>query len=140
MYKNQNLPRMVCPVNDLEWHFRKRKRKNEEEEEQMALVEWLLYKKIPYFAVPNGGSRNKIEAAKLKKMGVSAGVPDLCIPVPNKYHHGLYIEMKRRDGGITTEEQQKWIDLLTDNGYCAVVCKGWCEAEVLIERYMQYRK
>ena len=34
------------------------------------------------YHVPNGGSRNKAEASKLKRMGVRAGVPDLVLPVP----------------------------------------------------------
>jgi hypothetical protein len=31
------------------------------------------------FAVPNGGSRNVIEAAKMKGTGTLAGMPDLCV-------------------------------------------------------------
>ena len=43
---------------------------------------------------PNGGSRNKAEAVKLKQMGVKVGIPDLCLPVPMGMYNGLYIEMK----------------------------------------------
>lgn len=46
------------------------------------------------FHIPNGGSRNIIEATKLKKMGVKAGVPDLQLIVPNGEVHGLWIELK----------------------------------------------
>jgi hypothetical protein len=34
---------------------------------------------IQFFAVPNGGKRNLWEAARLKKQGVRAGVPDIFI-------------------------------------------------------------
>jgi hypothetical protein len=35
--------------------------------------------RIRYFAVPNGGSRQRLEGARLKAGGVMAGVPDLLI-------------------------------------------------------------
>lgn len=56
-----------------------------EAEEQIALFEWarLQTGRFPELAllyhVPNGGSRNKIEAARLRAQGVKSGVPDLCL-------------------------------------------------------------
>lgn len=44
-----------------------------EHSEQCAFVEWLRWNHIPHYAIPNGGSRNRIEAARLKAEGVSAG-------------------------------------------------------------------
>lgn len=44
--------------------------------------------------IPNGGSRNVIEAINLKKQGVLAGVADLQLAIPNKQYHSLFIEMK----------------------------------------------
>jgi hypothetical protein len=41
---------------------------------------------VVWFHVPNGGSRHKIEAAKLKGMGTLAGVPDLIIIVDGAVH------------------------------------------------------
>ena len=46
------------------------------------------------FHIPNGGSRNKLEASNLKKQGVKAGVPDLFLPVGRGSYHGLFIELK----------------------------------------------
>ncbi len=55
-----------------------------EDQEQMTLMSWAH--RVKYgsgrlsdylFHIPNGGSRNIIEAAKFKKLGVKAGVPDL---------------------------------------------------------------
>ena len=74
-----------------------------EDEEQMAVMEWaqLQMGRWPelewLYHIPNGGKRGKIEAARFKAMGVKAGVPDLCLPVPMGRYHGLYIEMKRRE-------------------------------------------
>ncbi len=57
------------------------KRGNLEMKLQIAVSSYLDYAlpNILYFAVPNGGSRNLIEAALLKKAGVKAGVADLLL-------------------------------------------------------------
>jgi len=107
-----------------------------EAKEQENLVYYLRLKKIPFFAIPNGGSRNKIEAANLKRQGVVAGVPDMMIPVPNKNYAGLFIEMKRKKGGVVSKYQKEWISRLNSLGYKAVVCKGFEEAKKVIEEYM----
>ena len=92
------------------------------------------------FHIPNGGSRNKIEAAKLKAQGVKPGVPDICLPVPNDEYHGLYIELKRRDGGHVSENQKAWLSALKACGYKAEICKGADEAVSMIEDYLNIRK
>ena len=86
--------------------------------------------------IPNGGSRNRIEAARLKAQGVKSGVPDIFLPVARNGRHGLYIELKRRAGGKVSPEQEKMIRNLNQQGYMAVVCKGWNAAADVIEKYM----
>ena len=55
--------------------------------EQAKLFKWVEFtahyrpELLLLFHVPNGGSRNKAEAANLKRQGVRPGVPDLCFPV-----------------------------------------------------------
>lgn len=113
--------------------------KKYESDEQIAVVTYCEYRKIPVFHIPNGGSRNKIEAANLKKQGVRAGVPDLCIPVSRKGYHGLFIEMKA-GRNKATETQKQWIELLNKNGYLATVCNGAGEAINTIENYFSNEK
>lgn len=54
--------------------------KQYEADEQKKLFRWADFMKTEYpeldmmFHIPNGGSRNKLEAANLKKQGVRAGV------------------------------------------------------------------
>ena len=79
-----------------------------ERDEQIAVVQFLRVKKIPFYAVPNGGSRHMIEAARMKQEGVSSGVPDLVIFLPTK---SLYIEMKRKKGR----------DLNMEDRYCEYI-------------------
>lgn len=107
-----------------------------EKEEQAAFVHWLQLAKIVFYAIPNGEKRDLITAVQLKRQGVKAGVPDLCIPLARKGHHGLYIELKRVSGGVVSAEQEKWIDLLTKNGYKALVCLGWIQAKEAVEDYL----
>lgn len=92
--------------------------------------------------IPNGGKRNEKEAAHLKRQGVKAGVPDLCLPVARGNYHGLYIELKI-DGNKPTEKQREFIDELNKQNYKAVVCYGWETAQQTIENYLsegRYKK
>ena len=41
--------------------------------------------------IPNGGSRDVVEAAHMKRQGVKSGVPDLHLPVPRGGYASLYI-------------------------------------------------
>lgn len=53
---------------------------------QIACMDYVRWKHPDILAIhiPNGGSRNVIEAKKLKRMGVTAGVPDIFIPCKGK--------------------------------------------------------
>ena len=104
--------------------------------EQRAVVEYCDLKKIPVFHIPNGGYRNKAEAAHLKAQGVRPGVPDLCVPVARYGYHGLYIEMKAKKNGRVSAYQQRWLALLRENGDCAYVCNGADAAIRLLDQYM----
>ena len=111
-----------------------------EDQEQVALMRWAAYQEKLYpalkrlYHIPNGGSRNAIEAAKLKRMGVKPGVPDLFLPEARGGYHGLYIEMKRVKNGVVSAAQKGWIKALRESGYRVEVCKGWVAAsEVLVD-------
>ena len=114
---------------------------NAESYEQMHLIEWAGYMKgrLPelqlLFHIPNGGYRNEIEAANLKRQGVKRGVPDLCLPVARKGYHGLYIELKTKNGKAS-EWQEQWLADLNEQGYLAVVCRGSDEARKMLEDYL----
>ncbi|QQP96524.1 VRR-NUC domain-containing protein [Lysobacter enzymogenes] len=87
-------------------------------------------------AIPNGGLRSRKTAADLKAGGVKAGVPDYCLPVPRGAHHGLYIELKRLRDGRLSPEQAWWLASLEEQGYRAIVCRGWQEAFAAIKDYL----
>ena len=85
--------------------------------------------------IPNGGSRNQLEAANLKRQGVKAGVPDLCLPVARNGKHGLYVEMKWQNNK-TTEKQDWWLEQLRQQGYETAVCWSAEEAMDTIAGYL----
>jgi len=109
--------------------------------EQSYLFEWAKYSEGAFpelallFHIPNGGKRNKFEAAKLKKQGVKAGVPDLFLPVARGSYHGLFIELKY-GSNKATDNQNKWAKDLTEQGYKCLVCYGWQSAAENIEKYL----
>ncbi len=112
-----------------------------EDIEQECLLRWTEFVSGAYpelkllYHVPNGGSRNKIEAANLKKQGVKKGVPDLCLPVPRGSYHGLYIELKAKKNK-PTQEQENWLAALDAQGYKTAVCWGWETASQVITEYL----
>ena len=114
-----------------------------EAQEQTTLFQWatLMIHRWPELRllhhIPNGGSRNAIEAARLKAQGVKAGIPDIFLPCARGEWHGLYIELKRRKGGRVSDEQKEMIRLLIEQKYKAVVCYGWEEAKNVIVEYMK---
>lgn len=110
--------------------------------QQQTLFEWaaLMEAKVPelrlMYHVPNGGSRNSLEAANLKRQGVKAGVPDVCLPVARGNSHGLYIEMKAGDNK-PTEKQKEWLTALEKQGYATAVCYSWEDAVNIITNYLK---
>lgn len=106
-----------------------------EHDEQCVVVEYCQIRRYPLFAIPNGGSRNKAEAARLKAEGVSAGVPDLFMPIAKGKYHGLFIEMKVGKNK-TSFAQDEWIALLRRNGYAVAVCYGADAAIKTIDEYI----
>lgn len=112
--------------------------KTYESQEQSAFFEWAEY--IPELkwahAIPNGGRRDKKEAANLKRQGVKAGVSDIFIPCPRGIYHGLYIEMKTK-GGRLSEKQKEFLSYAKSNGYAVCVCYGAQEAINAAKEYIK---
>mgnify|MGYP004666730145 CR=1 FL=1 len=112
-----------------------------EADEQKKLFRWADFMKTEYpeldmmFHIPNGGSRNKLEAANLKKQGVRAGVPDICLPVARGGYHGLFIELKFGKNK-TTAKQDEWLAKLNEKGYAVAVCYGCKKAQDKILKYL----
>lgn len=105
-----------------------------EDAEQEAVVEYCDLLHIPIVHIPNEGKRSLSYAARMKRMGLRSGFPDLFVTLARGGYHGLFIEMKYGNNK-TTKEQKEWLELLAAEGYACAVCYGAAEAIKIIESY-----
>jgi len=129
--------------------------KHIEDSHQEAVIKWASYVDIDadcpaqyrpiidfLFAIPNGGKRDGQEAKRLKKLGVTPGIPDLLFSLPLHGYPGLFIEMKRPEGygkkaGEVTKHQKDKIKDLRMVGYKVVVAYGAGQAIDAITDYLK---
>jgi hypothetical protein len=95
-----------------------------------------LYPHYIIYAIPNGGQRNAIVAAKLKAEGVLAGIPDIHIPMARNGYHSLYIEMKNGKAGRLSDAQKEMHTRLQDYGNKVAVCRNTKEFINTINEYL----
>lgn len=116
--------------------------KRSEDTEQMNLFNWIRaeekYKPELHwvFHVPNGGSRNQIEAKKLKAMGVLAGVSDICFPISRGKYRQMWIEMKFGDN-TATPRQMAFLQEMQEQGDFVCICYSYWAAKRVIQCYME---
>jgi hypothetical protein len=115
-----------------------------EHAEAKAFMKWVKLSESAHpelrwlFAVPNGGHRNKIAAAKMKAEGQRAGVPDYIWPVRCNAFVGLVIELKRTSGSYASSDQKEWLSHYAREGWMTAVCKGAGEAIDCVKTYLKY--
>ncbi len=114
-----------------------------EELDQITLLEWLAwnYPEVAActFHIANERKCSRLYGAKLKRLGVKAGVPDLMIPWPTTRYPGLFIEMKSKTGKPSLS-QKKFIATLSKRGYYACFCFGYDAAVKVITNYLKDSK
>lgn len=81
------------------------------------------------FAIPNGGSRNRIEAMKLKATGVFPGVSDLVVIMPNR--NIIFVELKNAING-QSPKQKDFQKLVTKLGYDYCVIRSLEEFKTIV--------
>ena len=90
---------------------------------------------LVWWHTPNGGKRNRFEAAIFKGLGVRAGVSDLIAVHEGK---AFALELKA-EGGRLTEAQRQFIDDSRDAGGYAVVAEGLDQALRTLEAWKLLR-
>lgn len=90
------------------------------------------------FAIPNGGLRNKIVAAKLKREGVKAGVLDVQLPVARGGFIGFWIEFKIKPNKCTPAQAERIAQLRAD-GHNVHVCYEMEEAIAAVVGYLKQK-
>lgn len=126
---------------------KRRRPRHLEDSQQELLFRWMQrvqYRGHPLeryaWHTPNGGKRNAREAARLKAMGVKAGVPDVFVAIPMNGWSGLFIELKC-EGRKTTGAQERVIAMLIGQGYRVEVTQdksmpAWRQAARSISDYL----
>ena len=111
-----------------------------EAQAQAALITWMGYEtrkhpELAYlYSIPNDIRTTPRRAARAKAMGMKAGVPDLCLPVPRGIWHGLYIEMKHGTNKATPA-QEDFLRFLGRVGYATCVCYS---AQIARDKILTY--
>lgn len=114
---------------------------------QIAVADYLRlqYPYVLFCHIPNGGSRNAIEGAKLKRMGVKGGMPDIMIFKADikrvnikdaKFNFGLFLELKIKPNK-PTKNQIEIMANLRDEGWAGDVCYDFESAKKLIDNYLK---
>lgn len=105
---------------------------------QVHCVRWFKIQFPKYalriFHPANGGSRNPIEAANLKKQGVLPGVCDVLITIPRNGYGGLFCELKAGRNGLS-EHQEAFIAEHEQDYSCHVV-RSLEEFQTIVNEYL----
>ena len=120
-----------------------------EDDECIAFSDWLKANNIPHCHIANesrsGSKSAMIRGAKLKRMGQSRGVWDYEVFIPIRGISGridcyemVKIEMKRRKGGVVSEEQKTWGKIYELAGIPCKICQGADEAIKFIKTYLKF--
>lgn len=88
-----------------------------------------------FFAIPSGGKRDKVTAARLKAEGALPGVPDLMLAVPCGGKAGLFLELKTATGHPSKAQRERQAALKAQ-GYAVEVAKGYEAAKDVIANYL----
>lgn len=106
---------------------------------QKTCVKWFTLQfpdlRPVFFAVGNGGARNRIEAAIMKGEGVTAGVADMLLLHPNAQYHGLCIEFKTPTGR-QSESQKTFERNVERHGYRYEIIRSLDEFVKLVKDYL----
>ena len=106
--------------------------------EQETVSAWLDLHKVFYNISISGAYLHPATFNRLKRMGYKRGLPDILIferpPAYGNQFVGVAIELKRKKGGIVSDEQKEWLEKLQKQGWFAIVCRGADEAILILEQ------
>lgn len=107
---------------------------------QINVVNWFRFNYPDYekdlIHIANQRTCSVQEGKILKRMGVTRGVSDLFLSVPNCEFHGLWLELKCENGKLSAE-QEEFLELKRKRGYDAQVAHSKEKAITILENYMK---
>lgn len=94
----------------------------------VGYLTWALTDDAMFFAIPNGGSRHRLEAINLKRTGTTAGIPDLEV-----LHRGraLFLELKAARGSLS-DSQKFTIPRIEQAGCPVAVCRSLADVQTFL--------
>nr|DAP00690.1 MAG TPA: Nuclease [Caudoviricetes sp.] len=95
----------------------------------------LQYPNVLFCHIANERKTSIQQGAKLKRLGVRAGMPDILIFQPNKTYSGLAIELKIKPNK-PTKNQLEVLTMLSNNNWNTAVCYDFDEAKNLIDNHL----
>ena len=106
-----------------------------EEQIHCVIVDILRFNAHPdtiFFHAANGESRSKRTGARLKRMGVVPGVPDICLTLPDG--RSAYLEIKSAKG-VLSPEQRAFRARCEATGIPYAVVRSSAEAEQILHSW-----
>lgn len=113
---------------------RRRPASPHEHVEMVALARWLDMRRLVWCHPPNEAKRSFAVAARLRAEGLKTGVPDVLIFTPPTAQpgRGVALELKRKVGGVVSDDQRRWLEDLRRCGWVTLVARGADEAIKLL--------
>lgn len=121
-----------------------------EGDECVCLLQWARVKHYQRWCladllimIPNGTKlfgtpkERAMQMARMKRLGFKPGAADYLLPIAAQGKHGLFIEVKRRQLSVVSDEQHAFAQTMIELGYAAVIVKGWEAARLAIEEYLK---
>ena len=105
--------------------------------EQCDFVEWFKkeYKGVVIMSIRNGGSRTPRERTEQLMEGLHPGAADLFIP-----EWFLWIEFKKKKGGIQSDKQKEFEKYITNVGYTYFLALGCEDGKNKLLEFLENKK
>ena len=86
--------------------------------------------------IPSGENRPKEVGAKLKKMGLKKGLPDIQVYAARHGYHGLLVELKTTTGKPSKSQIELGEKLIAE-GYLYKIVRAIDEFKELVDKYLR---
>lgn len=97
---------------------------------QNQIIQFLRFNKIFCFSVPNGTKLKITQAKKAKREGMTSGVSDLIILLPQR---AIFVEIKNPNGkGRQSSAQKEFEEAVKELGFEYYIWEKWEQVEEFV--------
>ncbi len=100
-------------------------------------LEQLLFATMSGAWLHGNSTQRYKQVASEKAQGRKNGIADIICLIPKRGYHGLLIEMKRKSGGVVSEDQTAFLASAESVGYLTMVAYGADEAKDMLNYYLE---